>query len=358
MKLSATTTAFLVLLAAFVVVGMYAQTRDLDTDVSTVNETLLPLTYSGEDLTHVRGLSLRYPRGWRVRGQDDNILLTTPRDADDPSVGGYTFTMTIQKLEGDQTLEPSDVLADLTQLSEGITPVEPSEGQLAAARLVLTSPDETVDFDQATRLTDDNMFLFTSGDAPIPQADWDDLKDDLFRILDSVSVAPDFRLVADPLTYALPDTWQASDSQPLFFQAQPAGDTTGQTLLQVVILSGEQLLTGYPTVLLPAGATLEGITDPMEIMNLYAESEDPALEKVEDVADVTYAGLEGKSAHLKAANLGEFRIVILDGKDGFYLLALALDQAGNYAAIAEDVEAILNSLGYTTPDPSFLPQQP
>lgn len=358
MKLSAQISTFIVMVAALILIGIYASSITIDTDVRTADETLLPNTFTAEGEAQVAGLSFRYPRGWRVTAQESAFLLSAPKDPGNRTAGNNVFILNVVQQEGDSPLDPVTLLKET---DPEVTQVEPilEEAPYPAARSIVTV-DEEVSVYEVMRLTDDNLFLLVENQQAIPQDEWDAIKDDFERVMNSVSAA-EVRLIPDALSYEVPATWTVTSENALGFSASTPADqalATPEAALQVNINEAQPLFDAVTNLALQFGLTppTDAVT-PLEVLQVFEGAEGGPAEISQPLVSVSYAGFEGLMIGFSVSGT-EQRVIVLDTQDGYYLLGVVtvLSPEG-YEPYAEDIESMMNSIQYTTPDPILFEQQ-
>lgn len=355
MKLSAQISTFLVLVAALVLVGVYVNSLDIDTQVSTLEETLLPFSYPDPDRalsSDVRGVAFRYPRGWQLAAQGSSLSLERVLDRNNPNAGSYTLAMDFA------TSEASSAVEHLEQTAPGAAVQPFSVNRLEAARIEQSSA-EGVNFAAVVRLTAENFMLTLRNTAPISAADWKKLQPEIDALLNSVTAEPDAGLAPAALVLgeALPAGWNVSDESKFFLIVEKeAGEGVAAPGFQVITLETSQAVQGLSRLLpLPPTADLSQVQSPLDLLRLFDEVEPNSEVGVSEPAhEVSYFGLDGLQLNVLSPSVGEVRYVVLDGTDGYYtIVAMQTGSAEDTEGAFAEIDAILGSIQYNTPSPSF-----
>jgi hypothetical protein len=357
MKLSANIMAYVVLVVAVVLVGVYVTGIDTSTDVSTLEESLLPNVYppEGQSITpDIRGVSFRYPAGWQVTSTDETLTLARPVDRFDASAGQYAFGIRVAQQEGEAAIAPVDLLPENFASAE-ITELE--RGGLPAVNAIVSAPEGVAVFD-AVQLSEENIFFQMGNQGPISQDAWEDISDDIDGVLNSIRVE-DVTVVADAFTFTLAEGWAEFDSGRDFFTVVIPDAQAPEAGMQVVVLPPDRALQAVSSILpvTPGTVDLTIAPDPLTAMELYAELPEHPVEFTQEVQDVSLFGLQGKGMGYTSPEINDTRITVLDPEDGYYVFVLVNILSDEpYETYADDIQSILDSIDYTTPDASFFEQ--
>jgi hypothetical protein len=277
--------------------------------------------------------------------------MSRPIDRFDASAGEHVFIINVAQEASDEALTPSDLLPDDVGEAE-ITELE--WAGLPAVRALLTTPEAIAVFDYV-QLSDENVFLQLRNQTPLTEDQWDDLRGDIDGLLNSIH-AEDVIVVADAFAFTTPDGWIEAIRERVGFGIVTPDNENPAAVVQAVVFPADQMLLTM-TQLLPTNPGTVDLTiaeDPLTALELYAELPDLPVEITDELEDVTYFGYDGKFIGYASPEVSRIRLAILDMEDGNYSLVLVnIRSDEDYEVYADDIEALLESIEYTTPDPSL-----
>ncbi|MFP4322095.1 MAG: hypothetical protein ACLFTK_06555 [Anaerolineales bacterium] len=351
MKLSTQIGAFIVLLIALALGFLYVDDITIETDVRTRADTLVPLSYAWDGQGGVTGLTVRYPRGWQIQEDLNTVRLVRPEDTNDAD-NRRNVVLVFDVLRGEDATDP---------LPDDLLPAEAEALNLdsgqPAARAV-TPAEDGVNVQQIMRLTEgaDGAFLRISSAAFIPQGEWDEtVQDDLDRISEALVVADDFAFEPPLFDFSLPEEWSIAERGAFrYVFITPPEAAQPQGLLQLVVIPADVAVSIYNQLMyIPGDVEPAEAETPIDLLETaYADGEgDDQVSVTNPLRDVNYAGLPGRAVTVTGQGIGDLHNIALEAEDDFFIIATAqvVDPAG-YAAYADGVEALLNSLSYRIPD--------
>lgn len=349
-KISAQIWAFVVLMVALVIGVLFVNDQDLNTEVKTKEETVLPNLYPAEGEESPTGLTFRYPRDWTVIAQDTSFLLSKSVD----EATRYDVDFTVEQGEADLETE---LLSFMQEQGFPIDPqafekdVEEAEHGLNAVRYELRDEvADTITPFEVIQLTGDNIILKVSGTG-VDKGDWSDIEDDIDTILRSINASS--VSIPEPLfTYTLPEGWQLQGEAETNFAAgiSDASGQSGASTQFVIIPTGEVLeaLKGFVVQAIDPNAAVAEDETVEALFQTIAE-----LEAVQD-AEVTtteFLGFDGDKVVFKTANdaLTELTVVEANDQDTIVVVVTYFPDTVQETYQAQ-VEELLTSIQYNAPE--------
>jgi hypothetical protein len=196
---------------------------------------------------------------------------------------------------------------------------------------------------------------------PILAEDWPDIREQLTLMLNSIQLSEDFGLVPDAFTVELPEGWARVNENKLIYAAQTPADPNVEPIavLQFGVLPDAQIngiLAERVAALFPETDVTQ-ITDPMEMMNVFASYEgDEALSisVSTPLSEVSYMGFEGLEYGLETES-GISNWLVLTADDGNHILVnkFVVDKAQAETLFGQ-MDEILNATEYRTPAQALL----
>lgn len=346
MKLSAQIWAFVVMLAALIVIGIYVGGLDIDTTVNTVTENRLPLAFEGDSESYFEGLAFRYPRDWRVEALADSITLSRPVDFNNRTGAQHSFLLTVSPFD-----EVSS-LAEALGAGPDATISENSRGGLPAAQAIISSGD-VVQYREIVQLQD-GLYLLIANSSGLNSTTWDELSDDLNTIMNSLDTQ---NLVYSPpvLVYELPPNWtlnpaNASDTS---FNALAPDPNNPEAAINVLVEDASALLPQLRAFLNQRGLTTSEAETALALLEEFLSGEYEGLSMIQGLSETQYIGFpayEGAYQIESPQGVFEERLALIDPGDGNLILVVQQAVgAGGLANYTADFSAILNGLRYNSP---------
>ena len=336
MKISTQASTFLVLVAAILGMGLYVNSIDIDTTTSTVEETLLPREYTDGELANIKGFSFRYPVGWQTSTLGDVITLSSPQTDD---LLAYDFTLTLSE---DTDSQPVDLLE-----IEGEANAESITRPAGQSQRNISVNSGLVAVQEVMRLSDEVLVDIRTAQ-PIPETDWDTLKTDYDRIVNSIKNA-DIRVLREAFTYEIPEGWtpgQITPYQVFATNTTEQGQNPERVVLTIVL--PQETMTGYLSSrqFIPPGLLDPAAGNPVAMVQAVVA--DDAAGVVQGGTDVEYLGFSGSEMIVEPGPDVFISVAVVDAEDGNYI-AVITQKTGDDAT---GIQELLDSMTYTKPDPS------
>ncbi len=352
-KISAQIWAFVVMVVALVLGVLFVNNQDINTEVKTAEDTLLPNVFPAEGQENPTGLTFRYPRQWTVLTQDTSFNLSTQIDEETAFSAGFTLSQSPSAVNLEEELlaflQAQGVTVDPQDFEDNAEEVDHG---LEAVRYELDNDlEDTTTLYELVRLTDDNILLYF-GSAAVDKADFGEVEQQVSDILNSIN-AENVIIPQALLTYTLPEGWQVVDESDTSYRALILVDEASSqgALVWLQLLPKADAIafvSGVMGDVTPEAQTAD-VTSASELLSILAEQEN--LISASEVTPVELFGLTGEKVDVEVETIGLLEFAVLPVDDTTDAVLVVNYTAPEVKELQQaNVESILASTQYNALD--------
>ena len=343
-RVSAQFAAFAVLVAGLLGLMVVANNTDFDTDVKTAQESRLPGSYTDE----TSGLTFRMPRGWTAEGADNRITLTAPDD-NDPTTSPAAVQVVVERNE---TEDLEVAIQDYAALQGGGFELPAEEidtetyGDYDAANVTVDNTEtDSTSLIEFVRLNPEYI-LNVQTISPVANTQWDDVREDLTTIYESVDAANVSLPEPPPPVIALAELPEGWSEQP-------------DSATQITYIAPDQTsfvrFTANPRMVIAQDFfNITEVSDDATPLDLMQEFK-TASEATQDFAfagdptEIDAMGLRGAEADVELQGR-PLNIKLLDaGEDVYVIILTVYADAAAQEALGADAATIVENATFNMP---------